>query len=257
MHVVLLRFEVLDPCGEAARETEHRGVLEVAALHAPVVGRLIDDGEAQRMVEVLVVELRAPLECAGLAEGRAQRQRAARVIVAARVAGGDAGRIGLARVDGELVARQRAGKILVVVDLAHVEPHRGATADRVAETRVEAMTDLIAVLAVPLQLGVRVARVEIEWPVHLTGRHMVLQEAERARLAADAEQAFVVPGLGHEVDGAAERESTEAECVGALVDLDPLGGEELERLEVAEAVGLSVDEAVEQHVDAAQVEIVA
>src|SRR5205085_7058250 len=100
------------------------------------------------MVEVLVVELRAPLECAGLAEGRAQRQRAARVIVAARVAGGDAGRIGLARVDGELVARQRAGKILVVVDLAHVEPHRGATADRVAETRVEAMTDLIAVLAV-------------------------------------------------------------------------------------------------------------
>ena len=119
------------------------------------------------------------------------------------------------------------------------------------------MADLVAVLAIALELGVGVARIEIERPVHLTGRHVVLQEAERARLAADAEQAFVVARLGHEVDGAAEREAAEAQRVGALVDFDPLRGEELERLEVAEAVRLTVDEAVEQHVHAAQMEVVA
>src|SRR5437870_1196030 len=40
-------------------------------------------------------------------------------------------------------------------------------------------------------------------------------------------------------------------------NIDALRGEELQRLEVAESVRLAVDEAVQQHVDATQVEVVA
>ena len=122
LHVVLLRLEVLDPCGEAARETEHRGALEVAPLHAPVVGRLIDHRERQWMIEVLIVELHAPFEGARLAERRAQRHGAARSVIAPCGAQGDGRGVGPSWILLELVTRLRAGEILVVADLAHVEP---------------------------------------------------------------------------------------------------------------------------------------
>src|SRR6202008_5039887 len=90
-----------------------------------------------------------------------------------------------------------------------------------------------------------------------TGTDVVLQETERARLAAELDEPCVVAGLGHQIDGAAQGVPAVREGVGSLVDLDALGRQELERLEVAEAVGLTVDEAVDEHVDAAPGEVVA
>jgi hypothetical protein len=56
---------------------------------------------------------------------------------------------------------------------------------------------------------------------------------------------------------AAQGVAAEAQGVGALVDLEALGGQELERLEIAEAVGVAVGEAVDEDREAPQVEVVA
>ena len=111
--------------------------------------------------------------------------------------------------------------------------------------------------AVAVQLDVGQAEIDVERVIDLAGGEVVLQEAERARLAAYLDEPGVIARLGHEIDGAAKREAAEAERVGALVDLDALGVEELERLEISEAVGVAVREAVEEDVDTAQVEVVA
>src|SRR5215471_16106002 len=49
----------------------------------------------------------------------------------------------------------------------------------------------------------------------------------------------------------------EAQRIGAFVDFDIFGREEFERFEIAEAVGIAVGEAIDQHIDAAQMEVVA
>src|SRR5207302_7458 len=149
-----------------------------------------------------------------------QRQRAARVVVPPRRAKRDGARIRLPWRVLELVAGERARKILIVAHVAEVEAQRRAAAEVVPERRVAAMADLVAVVAIALQLEVREARVEVERPVDLPGREVILRVAEGSALAAEPEESFVVARLRHEVDRAAQREAAEAERARALVDLD-------------------------------------
>ena len=120
-----------------------------------------------------------------------------------------------------------------------------------------AIPRLLAVLAIALQLRVAEARVEIERAVDLPRGEIALEEAVGAALDAALDEAGRRAGLADEVDGAAHGIAAEAERVRALEDLDVPGVQELERFEVAEAVGIAVGEAVDQHVDAAQVEVIA
>ena len=85
---------------------------------------------------------------------------------------------------------------------------------------------------------------------------MLLEEAVGAPLAPQLEGSRVVARLGHEVHGAADGVGAVAERVGSLVDLDALDVHQLDRFEIAEAVGLAVHEAVEEKVHVAIVEVV-
>ena len=195
---------------------------EIAELGAVGVRRVVDHREGQRMVEVLVVELRRPLERLRLAERRADRQRAARVVVVARLLREARRRVLLLRVLLELLRRQRAGQLLLVVDEPEVEPHRRAAGQDVARRAEGAIARLLAVLAVALELRVAEARVEVERPVHLPRREPSLEEPVRAALDAALEEARVVARAADEVDRAAHRVPAEAERVRALEDLDVL-----------------------------------
>jgi len=84
------------------------------------------------------------------------------------------------------------------------------------------------VLPEPVHLGIAQADIEIERPVNLAGPHVVLEIAERAGGAPQLDERGVVAGLGDEVDGAAQGVAAESQGVGALVDLDALGGQELQ-----------------------------
>src|SRR5581483_12069550 len=124
-----------------------------------------------------------------------------------------------------------------------------------ADAREGPAPDLLPVLAKAVQLGVAQYHVEVEGPVDLPGADVVLEEAEGAGLAAQLDQARVVAGLAHVVDGAAQGVAAKAQRVGPLVDLEPLGGEQLQRLEVREAVRVAVGEPVDEDGDAAQVKV--
>ena len=209
------------------------------------------------MVQVLIVELGRPLDGLVLADRRAEGDRAPGVVVVARLLGEPGRRVLLLRVPPELLRGQRAGELLLVVHVAEVEADGGAPGELVAGGAVGAVSRLLAVVPVALQLGVAEARIQVERAVYLAGADVALEEAVGAALDAALDEAGVVARLGDEVDGAAQGVAAEAERVGALEDLDVLGGLELERLEVAEAVRVAVREAVDQDVDPALVEVVA
>src|SRR5262249_42537879 len=140
---------------------------------------------------------------------------------------------------------------------AEVEAHGRAPGERVADRGIGAPPDLLAVIAEALELEVAECRVEVEGPVDLTGAEISLEEAERTALDTALEEPCVVARLRDEIDRPAQRIAAVPESVGPLVDLDVLGGRELERFEIREPIGVPVGEAVDQHVDAAQVEVVA
>jgi hypothetical protein len=62
--------------------------------------------------------------------------------------------------------------------------------------------------------------------------------------------------LGGQIDRTTERRAAIAERVRALVDLDRLGGQELQRLKVGKAVRVAIGHPVNQYVDAAKMEVV-
>ena len=64
-------------------------------------------------------------------------------------------------------------------------------------------------------------------------------------------------GLRHQINRPAETVGAEAQGVRPFVDLDILGGQEFQRLEIAEAIGVTVGKPIDQHIHAAQMEIVA
>ena len=140
--------------------------------------------------------------------------------------------------------------------VSEVESNGGAARKGVAEGGVGAPAYLLAVIAVPVELGVGERRVDVDRPVDLPRPDVVLQETERAGLTAQLDAARVVPRLADEVDRSAQRVPAIRERVGAFVDLDALGRQELEGLEVAEPIRLPVDEAIDEDVDAAQVKVV-
>src|SRR6185503_13091861 len=104
-----------------------------------------------------------------------------------------------------------------------IETNRGPARRGVPERRVRAPAHLLAVVAIAVELGIGERRVDVDRAVDLAGADVVLQEAERAGLAADLHEPRVVSGLADEIDGAAERIAAEGQRVGALVDLDALG----------------------------------
>ena len=140
--------------------------------------------------------------------------------------------------------------------VSEVESNGGAARKGVAEGGVGAPAYLLAVIAVPVELGVGERRVDVDRAIDLPRPDVIFQEAKRAGLAAQLDAARVVAGLGDEVDRSAQRVPAIRERVGAFVDLDAFGRQELEGLEVAEPIGLSVDEAIDEDVDAAQVKVV-
>src|SRR5262249_60940347 len=70
--VVLAGAEVLHAGSESRRLPEERRRQEIAQLGAPVVGRLVDDREGERMIQILVSQLEPGLEEPALAERPAQ-----------------------------------------------------------------------------------------------------------------------------------------------------------------------------------------
>ena len=112
-------------------------------------------------------------------------------------------------------------------------------------------------VAVPVEFGIREANVEVKWPIHLARRELILQEPERARLAAELQQTRIVARFGHQVNRTSQAIGAEAQGIGASIHLDVFRREQFERLEVAKPIGVPVGEAVEQHVHAPQVKIVA
>ena len=142
------------PGGEAVAAAEERRGPEVAQLGAVGVRRVVDDGEGQRVVEVLIVELGRPLEGLVLADRRAQGEGAARVVVVARLLGETRRRVLLLRVLLELLRRQRARELLLVVNVAEVEAERGASGEDVAGGAERAVPRLLAVIPIALQLRV-------------------------------------------------------------------------------------------------------
>ena len=249
--------QILEPGREAVGHPEEGSGQHVAQLGAVAVGGVVDDRERQRVVEVLVVELGIPLQRLVLAERRPDRERASSVVVVSPFLEGSVHRISLARIPIHLLLGERAGQVLIAPHVAEIEPHAGAAGQLGAEAREGPAANLLAVLAEAVELGVAQPHVEVEGAVDLTGADVALEEAEGAGLAAQLDQTGVVAGLAHVVDRPAEGVAAEAQGVGALVDLETLGGQQLERLEVREAVRVAVGEAVDQDRHAAQVEVVA
>ena len=128
-------------------------------------------------------------------------------------------------------------------------------AQPVAGVEVHPVAPLRRPLAVAVELRVRVARVVVEVAARAARRQLALEEAEGAALGKRFEGARRVAGRRVQVDGAAQRRAAVAQGVGAAVDLDRLGREQLERLEVGEAVGVAVGHAVHEQVDSPRVEV--
>ena len=82
------------------------------------------------MIEVLVVELRRPLQCLALAEGRTQREGAARVVLVAGLVEGGGRGIPLTRVLLELLTGEGAGELLLALHVVEVEAKRVAPPPR-------------------------------------------------------------------------------------------------------------------------------
>ena len=162
------------------------------------------------MVEILVVQLNLAFEHPALAEGRAHGEAAARVVIVALLVGKGGGRVSLSRVRLELIPGQGARQVLFVVGEAPVQAERGAARQDVAEARAGTVASLLAVDPVAVEPRVGVGQIEIQRPVDLTGGDVVLEEAERARLAAQPQQALVIARLADEVHRAAQRVGAEA-----------------------------------------------
>src|SRR5215831_13446997 len=96
----------------AVREEWRRD--DVPTLGAPVERGLIDHGKAQRVVEVLVVELRLPLEGLVFPERCSKCQAAAAIVVVSGLPKHHGGRVLLARIAPELLQGQGTGQRLLV-----------------------------------------------------------------------------------------------------------------------------------------------
>src|SRR6202008_1960727 len=83
------------------------------------------------------------------------------------------------------------------------------------------------------------------------------EEAGASALGHGVEGRGGVARLGLQVHRAAQRGSAVAQGVGALLDLYVLRRQQLQALEVGQAVGVAVGHAVHQQVHAPQVEVVA
>ena len=122
---------------------------------------------------------------------------------------------------------------------------------------VQPVAALAGVPPEPVQVRARVAGVVVECVEDLAAGQLALEEPARAALRIELERLRRVAGAGLEVDGAAQRAASVPQRVAALVDLHVGGGQDLQRLEVGEPVRVPVGHPVDQHVDAAQVEVVA
>jgi hypothetical protein len=115
---------------------------------------------------------------------------------------------------------------------------------------------LLAVLAIVLQLRIGEPDIIVEGAQDLTTGNIILEEVVRAGLATQLDQTGIIAGFRHQVNRPTHAIGAEAQRIAALEDFDVFSGQELQRLEIAEAVGIAVQEPVDQHVDATQVKVV-
>ena len=109
IEIALTGTEILGPNSETRIEAEKRSPIKIAHFGSPVVGDVVDDGEAQRVIEVLIIVLQGPFEGPYLAERRAYGKGAAEVVVVAGLIGERRRRVALSRVGLELWQGQRSG----------------------------------------------------------------------------------------------------------------------------------------------------
>src|SRR5206468_10794962 len=97
-------------------------------------------------------------------------------------------RVALARITLKLLTRQRPRQVLLIPHIAHVEAQRRASVQAIAVGGVQAAVCLLAVVAVAVEFGIREAEIDVKRAIHLTSRQLILQETERASLAAELQQ---------------------------------------------------------------------
>src|SRR5688572_20725590 len=132
--------------------------------------------------------------------------------------------------------------------VVQIETQRGAPVQAIAVGRVDTAAYLLAVVSITMQLGVGQTDVHVKGSIDLTSCHMVLEEAKGASFTTHLDQAGIVAGFGHQIDSATQGVGTETESIGRLIDLDVFGGEQFECLEIAEAIGVTIREAIEQYI---------
>src|SRR5262249_27248657 len=158
---------------EIAEGVERRGV-DVADLLAPVVRGLVDDRESERVEEVLVVELRERDDLLVRPERQTEREGAVRVIVVALLVGEGSGGIALAGIGLELWTGERARQVLEAPHESEIEAGAHPLTEVPAGAGVEAVALLLGVLAIALEAHDGRATVDVERPVHLAGRDVLL-----------------------------------------------------------------------------------
>ena len=69
VEIALTGTEILGADGETRIEAEQRGPIKVPHFGSPVVRDVVDDGEAQRVIHVLIVVLQGPFKGSHVASG--------------------------------------------------------------------------------------------------------------------------------------------------------------------------------------------
>ncbi len=92
---------------------------------------------------------------------------------------------------------------------------------------------------------------------HLTAGHLPADHAETTAQHAHLQGRGAVAGARHEVDRAADTIGAIPQGIRALVDFDPLVGQEVDRFKVRKPVGVAEENAVDQNIDAPMMEIIA
>src|SRR5688572_22783933 len=121
---------------------------------------------------------------------------------------------------------------------------------------VETIPSLFAVVAIPVERGVGIAAEVVQPADRRAGGDLRLQVPKAPTLSYDAHRRGCVAGLGLKIDGAADSRPTVSKRVSSFVYLDGFGVQQLQRLEVSEAVGVAVRHPVDEKVDAPQMKVV-
>ncbi len=244
---MLIGVEKLCAHDEIVQHAADVRVVEVPDLCPDVVGVVVDHREAERVVHVLDVELGQKLQGLVGPKRRPHAEGDAVIIVEPALVEEHAGRVGLPRIVLVFLEGERPREVLFVTNVIEVEPVRRAAVRFVSEAAVCPPPRLLRVFPVRVeQLRIAEPCIKVEGPVDLPCAEVVFEVAERADLASRLEYPGVVARLRDEVDRAAKGVAAEPQRVCALEHFYVLERQRLYRFEVAEPVGVSVDESVHE-----------